>query len=509
MLVYLTVFVIILFILTLKVKNRKYEQLKNTYRHELPSIPLVGIIYSAIGSSEKTMQFIKMMGREANRKGGLICDWIGPSLYLMVSDAEVAALFLKTSLEKDDLFRKVATFLIGDGIFSARVPEWRTRRKILNPTFNTKNLNKFVHIFSKQSQIMVQQLRCKANAQPFSVWRYIAANNMYSVCETVMGVQLEAQERSEHPFLTAFAEAFHLSAVRMFRPWLYSEFVYKLFPTYKIHKNAKRAMYEFISGVIQSKRIQIQEEMNKTNHAGEQPMKTFLEMLIESSQEEGGYTNEELSDETMALMLASTDTSANAAAFTLIMLSRHPEIQQKVFDELMEVFGDAKGPVVPEDLPRLKYLDIVLKETLRLFPPATLIMRKVTEDVTLPSGVTVPTGCGVMINIWGVHRNPTYWGEDAEEFRPERFLDTPFKHPTQYMPFSVGPRNCPGHQYAMMSMKTFLAMTLREYRVLPPTPPDEFNRYPPLRLTFELLMKDADGFKICLEPVKRIQDEWN
>ncbi|XP_049875570.1 probable cytochrome P450 313a4 [Pectinophora gossypiella] len=224
-------------------------------------------------------------------------------------------------------------------------------------------------------------------------------------------------------------------------------------------------------------------------------------MLIESSEEEGGYTDKELSDEMMVLMLGGTDTSANAAAFTLIMLSRYPAIQQKVFEELKKVFDDdSKRPIVPEDLLQLKYLDIVLKETLRLFPPAPLLMRKVTEDITLPSGVTVPKGCSILTNIWAVHRNPTYWGEDVEQFRPERFLDTPFKHPAQFMPFSFGPRNCPGYTYAMMSMKTFLAMTLREFRVLPATPPDEFNQYPPLRLTFELLLKDADDFKICLEP---------
>ncbi|XP_049874943.1 cytochrome P450 4V2-like [Pectinophora gossypiella] len=499
MLLFLTVIIIIL-IIGLKVRNRKYERLRKIFSHDLPSIPILGITYLAIGSNERIMQFIQMIGREGNRKGGLICDWFGPSLFLVISDAEIARLLTTKCLEKDNLFKKMGSLLIGNGIFTAPVPEWRTRRKILVPTFNTRNLNRFVHVFSKQSYIMVQRLRSKANAQPFAVWSYFAYNNMDSVCETVMGVQLKAQEKPEQPFLTSFLEAFHLTASRIFQPWLYADFIYKLFPASRQHEKARNIMYGFVSDLIISKRKEIQENQTRNSQTGEPQMKTFLDMLIASSEEERGYTNEELSDEIMALMLASTDTSANAAAFTLIMLSRYPDIQEKVFKELKEVFGNEKGPIVPEDLPRLKYMDIVIKETLRLYPPAPLIIRQVSEDVMLPSGVTIPAGCGILLNIWAVHRNSTYWGEDVEEFRPERFLDTPFKHPAQYMPFSFGPRSCPGYSYAMMSMKTLLAMTLREYRVLPATSPNESNQYPPLRLTFELLMKDADGFKICLEP---------
>ncbi|XP_049874944.1 cytochrome P450 4V2-like [Pectinophora gossypiella] len=473
------------------------------YSHDIPSLPLVGIAYLAIGSSEKRMKFIQTVGHETNKKGGIIAEWFGPTPYLVVSDAEIAGLLSKSCLEKDDLFRKMIGYLVGNGNIVAKVSEWRTRRRILVPTFNTKNLNKFVHIFSKQGEIMVDHLRNKADAQPFSVWSYFAANNMDSVCESVMGVQLKAQEHSKHPFLWAFAEAFYFTANRMFQPWLYNDAIYRLLPSYRKHKIARDTMFDFVGDMIVSKRKEIKNCHNKNMHIDEQPMKTFLEMLIESSEEEGGYTNEELTDETMVLMLASTDTSANAAAFAMIMLSRHPEVQEKVFEELKEIFGESKRPVVPEDLPRLKYLDVVLKETLRIFPPVPTILRKVTSDFALPSGVTIPEGYGILINIWGIHHNSTYWGEDVEDFRPERFLDTPFKHPAQFMPFSFGPRNCPGYQYALMSMKTLLATTLREYRVLPATSPDEANRYPPLRLCHELMLRDADEWRVCLEPRRK------
>lgn len=121
------------------------------------------------------------------------------------------------------------------------------------------------------------------------------------------------------------------------------------------------------------------------------------------------------------------------------------------------------------------------------------------------SGETLVPGMGVLICIWGVHHNPRYWGDDVEEFRPERF-DQPLTHPVQYIPFSQGPRNCLGFQYAMMSIKTALATVLQQYRVVPhlthsPSPnsdPSLTDRRP-MRVKFDIMMKDMDDFTVQLE----------
>ncbi|KOB64169.1 Cytochrome P450 [Operophtera brumata] len=169
-----------------------------------------------------------------------------------------------------------------------------------------------------------------------------------------------------------------------------------------------------------------EKEQKGIKNATDKELNTFLELYIKASGGASGFTNVELREETLVLLLAGTDTSAVGSAFTSLMLARHPEVQNNVYEEIREVLGDSNRSVSAEDLPRLKYLEAVIKESLRLYPPVPMIVRKADKDIKL------------------LHRNPVYWGKDAEEFRPERFLESNLKHPAAFIPFSYGPRSCLG-----------------------------------------------------------------
>ncbi|CAG5042715.1 unnamed protein product [Parnassius apollo] len=232
--------------------------------------------------------------------------------------------------------------------------------------------------------------------------------------------------------------------------------------------------------------------------------KTFLEILMDSSYEISRLTDVELREEVLVLAVAGTDTSAVGASFVLCMLSRFPDIQEKVYEELFAIFGDSDRPVLADDLPKLKYLEAVIKETLRLYPPVPHIFRKVDKDLTLPSGVTLPVNTGVLVSIWSMHRNPKYWGLDAEKFEPNRFLNGHKHHQYSFMPFSNGPRNCLGYQYAMMSMKTVLATLLRNYKFLPKAMPCEADLQTPLTVKCDIMLRDSDGFQLQLETRNKV-----
>ncbi|XP_063377556.1 cytochrome P450 4V2-like [Cydia fagiglandana] len=250
--------------------------------------------------------------------------------------------------------------------------------------------------------------------------------------------------------------------------------------------------------IIQKKRKEleaIQQGGKKTNS-----LRTFLDMMIESSGRlEQKYSDLELREELMVIVIAGTDTSAVGASFAAAMLARHPHVQQKLHHELDMIFGDSNRDLTVEDLPKLKYMEAVVKETLRLYPPVPITMREVTDDVPLPSGTTVVNGVTVIQNIWAIHRNPSFWGADAEQFRPERFLEGPLKHPAQFQPFSLSMRNCLGYNYAMMSLKTMIANMLRRYRILPPSHMDEHRLQEPLKLSLDIMMRDIDNYQIRLE----------
>ncbi|XP_063378806.1 cytochrome P450 4C1-like isoform X2 [Cydia fagiglandana] len=326
--------------------------------------------------------------------------------------------------------------------------------------------------------------------------QFLVGNGSIYAPETTLGVQMRAQLSPNQAFLDALEEITQLVATRMVQPWLYADCVYSLLPQYRRAEKCRRLMYEFVEQVIKTKRMEM-EQRAKTNSQQNSEVfspQSFLEMLLESSQ----LTDNELAEEAMVISVAGTDTSAVAASFTVLMLSRHPEIQDRVYEELCEVLRDSNRDVTAEDLPRLKYLEAVIKETLRLYPPVPIIVRSVEQDTDLPSGLTLVKGVGIVINIWATHRNPRYWGSDSDVFRPDRFLE-PLKHPAQFMPFSYGLRNCLGYQYAMMSIKTVLASLFRKYRALPPEGADQTTLKEPLRVKFDIMMKDVHKFQIQLE----------
>ncbi|XP_050557105.1 cytochrome P450 4V2-like [Spodoptera frugiperda] len=480
-------------------KIRRILQVASQIKCDIKAYPLLGHAYLFIGDGESRMRTFERLGREAIKNGGLTNMWLGDNYFTVVVDPVDLEVILKSSLEKDDVMRFPRN-LVGGGTILAPVSLWRLRRKVLAPTFSPKNLNNFVRIFSRQSSVLAEQLQTEADSGPFSVWKYLTSYTMDSVCETALGVNVNAQKTEDEPFLKAFEKCCILIAERMVQPWLHPDAVYKLLPYHEAFESSKKVIYDFIEKIVKSQRITIKENKDGVNK-NSSDIETFLELLIEGSGGDQGYSDLELQEETLVLVLAGTDTSAVGASFTVSMLARYPAVQERVYKELVEVFGDSDRPVTAEDLPQLKYLDAVVRESLRLYPPVPVVARKIVKDLELPSGITLVQGCGVLVHIWGTQRNPRYWGEDAEQFRPERFLDAPLQHPAAFMAFSHGPRNCLGYQYAMMSIKTALATLIRKYRVSIPGASMNGSRkeQKPIRITFDVMMKDADKFTVQLE----------
>ncbi|KAI5643798.1 cytochrome p450 domain-containing protein [Phthorimaea operculella] len=503
MIVWLLLTVVLLWGLMFKYRRRNMYRLAKPIPGPLEELPLIGIAHSLAGTTEDIMNSLQRFSYETMDHNGIVKGWLGHILYFVMTNPVDLEYILKHCLEKDDLHRFLKPIIGNGGIF-APVPIWRRRRKILVPAFSPKIVENFVEVFSEQSRILVDKLADKADLSRFSIWPYLSTYTLDSVCDTAMGVKVNAQNNPNTPFLLALTKVLNLSCERIFHLWLQPDWLFRLFPQYPQTQQCIDQMHGFTDEVIRKKREEIKrDELSKVEadhdfDLGTYRRKTFLDLLISLSGEEKGYNDVELREEVLTLTIAGTDTSATCVGYTLKVLGKYPAIQEKVFQELQDVFGDSDRPLVKEDLLKLKYLERVVKESLRLFPPVPFVIRKVLEDIRLPSGRVLPGGSGVVVSIWGVHRDPKYWGPDVEEFNPDRFLPEKFNlaHPCSYMPFSNGPRNCVGYQYALMSIKTALSAILRSYRVVedPETSP-----CPHIRVKLDIMMKDVEGYQISLE----------
>ncbi|MGK4585163.1 cytochrome P450 [Kitasatospora sp. HPMI-4] len=181
---------------------------------------------------------------------------------------------------------------------------------------------------------------------------------------------------------------------------------------------------------------------------------------------EAGQSPARIRDTVLVTMLAAHHTTGVAVSWTLHLLGRHPEAAGRVADELDHVLGDR---TVPEytDLRRLTYLEMVLKESLRLYPPGPYGARETTEPLAL-GGYGIPAGAVVFYPFWAVHLNPDHWPE-PERFRPERFTpEESAKRPRlAWIPFGLGPRTCEGAGLAMVEAELLLAVLLRRFRFRP------------------------------------------
>ncbi|MGH2360382.1 MAG: cytochrome P450, partial [bacterium] len=234
---------------------------------------------------------------------------------------------------------------------------------------------------------------------------------------------------------------------------------------------------KIVYGLIDARR-------QETDHAPD-----LLSMLMQARDEETGegLSDRNLRDEMVTLLAAGHETTANALTWMWYLLSKHPDVERRLHTELASVLG-GRTPSL-QDLPRLKYTTMVIKEAMRLYPPIWVMQRKVVNDDEI-GNYTIPAGSEVTISPYVMHRHPAFW-ENPEAFDPDRFSDerSVGRPRYVYLPFGGGPRLCVGHHFAMIEAQLITAMVAQAYHLdLVPGHPVEPRPWISLRPRQGLLM---------------------
>lgn len=193
--------------------------------------------------------------------------------------------------------------------------------------------------------------------------------------------------------------------------------------------------------MLQDTNIHNMADAEKHDDIGGKRRLAFLDMLLISQLEGGELTDREIREEVDTFLFEGHDTTSSAMAFCIYLLSQHEDIQQRAYEEAVELQGHEKES--------MSYLEAVIKETLRIYPSVPFYSRKVQEDLQI-GNLTVPKGASVSTLAYMVHRNEKNYPE-PEKFNPERFLVTDKElHPFAFVAFSAGPRNCIGKKYKII-----------------------------------------------------------
>ncbi|MDP8951404.1 MAG: cytochrome P450 [Actinomycetota bacterium] len=354
--------------------------------------------------------------------------------------------------------------MVGNGLLSSEGELWRKQRRLIQPAFHKKRLDGMARTMTDATEAMLDRWRedLRVGAPENNVFdanREMSRLTLEIVGRTLFGSALGGEaSRGEEALSLVFRLGFDRAG----------RFVQVPFgiPTPKNLRYRKgiRDMEGIFRSMIEARRRAFPE-------AGEDPMGgDLLDMLLAAHETDDGegITDKQLRDEVLTIMGAGYETTARTLCWTFHLLNDHPEAARKLRAELQSILG-GRTPTV-EDLPHLHYTRMVLQESMRLFPPVWGLSRRLKEADEV-GGARIPKGNRVIISAYVTHRHPDLW-PDPEKFDPERFkeatlIDRPPRDLPRYayFPFSGGPRQCVGVNFAAMEATLILATIAQSFEL--------------------------------------------
>uniref|UniRef100_A0A182Q0P3 Uncharacterized protein n=1 Tax=Anopheles farauti TaxID=69004 RepID=A0A182Q0P3_9DIPT len=441
------------------------------------------------------------------RYGQDLFNWglLNDHMIIVSSAANVEKVVMAKRTEKSQIYEFIEPWL-GRGLLISKGEKWFHRRKIITPTFHFQILESFADVFNREATVLIEKLREHASSgQEFDIYEPISLYALDSICETSMGVEIDAQRNPDNQYVRDVKRMSELILLRIFHVLAsFPRTFWYTMPNAWEQRKVIGRLHAFTDSVIHRRRQQL---LAGEGNAQETPVdpddpygagrqrQTFLDLLLNVTVDGKPLSDADIREEVDTFMFEGHDTTTSGIAFTFYQLAKHPDIQERLYQEIRDVLGaDYRTvPLTYSTLQNFTYLDMVVKESLRLLPPVSFIGRRLVDDIEM-NGVTIPAGTDFTIPIYVIHRNPAVY-PDPERFDPERFSDDSNQRrgPYDYIPFSVGSRNCIGQRYALMEMKITIIQMLAHYRILPG------ERMPQVRLKTDLVLRPDQGIPIRLQ----------
>ncbi|KAF6985749.1 hypothetical protein CFC21_003573 [Triticum aestivum] len=390
-------------------------------------------------------------------------SWFGPVPKVSITDPALVREVMSSKLARDvEKFKFPAlTRLLADGVGNYEGDRWAKHRRILNPAFHAEKLKLMLPAFTACCEELVG--RWERSLGPDGSWEVDVCPELQSLTGDVI---------SQTAFGSSYLEGRRIFQLQTEQIGRFMAAISKImipgymsFPT----KNNRRMhqinneIESILRGII-AKRMQAIQE-------GERTKDDLLGLLLESNMtdtdENGqstlGMSSDEVMEECKLFYFAGMETTSILLTWTMIVLSMHPEWQDRAREEVLGLFG--KHKLEYEGVNRLKIVTMILYEVLRLYPPATVFTRKTYKKIEI-GGITYPAGVMFEMPVLYIHHDTDIWGEDVHQFNPDRFakgISKASKDPGAFFPFGWGPRICIGQNFALLEAKMALCMILQRF----------------------------------------------
>jgi cytochrome P450 len=359
-------------------------------------------------------------------------------------DIETVLLTQRTNFIKHTFFWRHVTAIFGSGLLTSEGEFWLQQRRLAAPAFHPERIAAYGEVFAAFTDRLAGTFR---DGEVRDVHRDMMRVTMEIVSKTLFDVEVE-EEVDE--IGRSFDRIIREIAKRFRRPVRIPDAI--PIPGNVRYRRGVALLDRIVGRILAERRA-------RPGDRGD-----LLSMLLAARDDEGRpMSDKQLRDELITLFLAGHETTAIALSWAFFLLARNPAAEERLLREIDEVVGDRVPGAA--DLPRLRYADAVVKEAMRLYPPAYVIGREALADCVI-GGFPVPARATIYFSPWVLHRDPR-WFDEPESFRPERWLDGSAARLPKYVyiPFGGGPRICIGERFAMMEAALVLATILRRFRL--------------------------------------------
>ena len=444
--------------------------------------PLLG---NMLGYARDPLGFLRRCSREYGDVVRL--RFPGTLAYLLTHPDHVEQVLVKNNRNFiKDRYTRTELSVLGNGLLINEGHSWRRQRRLAQPAFHRRRVEAYGETMVGFAERLLEGWQ---DGEIRDVHREMMRLTLEIVAKTLLDADIAREAEGVGEALGEIMNYFSDEGSGSFLRMLPESVP---IPAKLRYRRAVRRLDGIIYSIIDERR-------RSGADTGD-----LLSMLLHAEDEDGNRMDpKQLRDEVMTVVLAGHETTAIALSWTFYLLGENPDIEAKLTAELEEVL-DRRAPSV-RDLPRLRYADAVIKESMRLYPPAWAIGREALADCEI-GGYHVPTKTQMFISQHVTHRDPRFF-DDPDAFDPSRWHDgrTEDLPAYAYFPFGGGPRLCIGTNFARMEAVLLLATVAREFRLEPvtgdpPVPQPSITLRPRGGITMRLSKRRAARHR---EPVER------
>ena len=405
-------------------------QIQNSDPRRLPPIPTDRGLRRLVRDPLAYFQAI------ASQYGDVVCYRPAPETAYLVNHPDFVRHVLvdnNRNYSKDTHINRIFNDVVAEGLLTSEGDTWRKQRRMMQPAFHHRRLAPLDELISRETSSMIRRWQDQSDhGAVLDIAREMAELTLRVTTQALFGVQLDGAGRD-------FGEKVNEAVVVMHKPSN---------PRFQqlLHEGK-----EIVAHIIRQRRENFRDSGD-----------LLSSMMVSCDRETGqAMSDEQLQDQVLTLMLAGYETTASALAWTWYLLSQHPEVTQRLREEVCTVLGGR--PPAYSDLESLHYTGQVLNEAMRLFPPAWILGRRALGEDEI-GGYYVAPGTTIAICLYTLHRHPAFW-EQPDRFDPDRFAPEKAsgRHRFAFIPFGAGPRQCIGNTFGLMEASLVIAHVAQHY----------------------------------------------